>query len=78
MEGSKFRVERERIEDMYEEVGALIEKKDAGKASKKIEKASEMLDELSDINLSEIQERSVFNLQIKQKHLKTNIDKIKK
>lgn len=78
MEGSKFRVERERIEDMYEEVGSLIEKKDASKASKKIEKAREMLDELSDVNLSEIQERSVFNLKIKEKHLATTINKIKK
>jgi hypothetical protein len=38
-----------------------------------------MLDELSDgLNLSEIQERSIFNLKIREKHLAATIDKIKK
>lgn len=76
MEGSKFKGKRESIEKLYDEINSLIEEKSIQDAKKKLKKTRKMLDLLNSEELSEIQERSTFNLKIKGDYLAANIDKI--
>jgi len=77
MDGSLFRSKREEIEGIYKDTNSLIMKKSIPEAKKKLNKAQKKLDNLSTKDLSEIQERSLFNLRIKWDHLAANIDKTK-
>jgi len=77
MEGSIFRLKREEIEGIYEDINSLIMKKSLPEAKKKLNKTQKKLDDLSTKDLGEIQERSLFNLRIKWDHLAANIDKTK-
>jgi len=76
MEGFKFRERRENIEKVYDEVNVLIEKKSVDQASKKLKTTKKMLADLSDEDLTEIQQRSAFNLKIKIEYLGKTVFKL--
>jgi len=77
MEGNIFRLKREEIEGIYEDINSIIMKKSLLEAKKELNRAQEKLDDLSTKDLCDIQERSLFNLRIKWDHLAAIIDKTK-
>lgn len=76
MEGAKFRERRESIEKVYDQINSLIEKNSIELASEALAKSRNMLDKLSAEDLSEIQQRSTFNLSIKGEQLAKTVYKI--
>ena len=64
MEGYIFRGRRESLEELFVEINALIEKKSKDDAQQKLGEATKEIDELSEEDLSEIQQRVIFNRQI--------------
>ena len=77
MEGNIFRLKREEIEGIYEDINSLIMKNSLMEAKKKLNKTQKKLDVLSSKDLCEIQERSLFNLRNKWDNLAAIIDKTK-
>ena len=77
MQGLEFMKERVKIETLYEKVDTLIKEKDFQGAKKNLEKSRKLLLKLSKIITgNEVQERSVFNMEIKGKHLSRRLDNL--
>lgn len=76
MDGFKFRERRENIEKIYDEVNTLVEQKAIDQASLKLKSTEKMLDDLSEEDLSEIQQRSALNLKIRIEHLGKTVYKL--
>jgi hypothetical protein len=70
MQGPEFMKERVKIETLYEKVDSLIKNKKIKDAKINLEKSQKLLSKLADdISGNEIQERSVFNMEIKGNYL---------
>ena len=77
MEGNIFRLKREEIEGIYEDINSLIMKNSLLEAKKKLNRTQKKLVALSSKDLCEIQERSLFNLRNRWDNLSAIIDKTK-
>ena len=77
MEGPEFGEQRKKIENSYVEINEMIAKRDIQNAKKNIEQALKTLSELSTIVLgNKIQERSVWNMEVKGQHLYKKISNL--
>ncbi len=75
MDGTVFREKREAIEKIYCQIGDLIDKKDFKGAKKCLNDTSKLITKLSDkVEGNEIQERAIFNLQIKRDNFNKTVE----
>lgn len=76
MEGYIFKERRESLEELLGEINTLIEKKSKDDAQLKLKEAKKEIKELSEEDLSEIQQRVMTNRQIQFDHIKDKLQKL--
>jgi hypothetical protein len=77
MEGYIFKEKRETIEVLFEMIQKYLDdEKDVKKASEELKRTEELISQLSDeVDESEIQKRSIKNMEIWCRHLANKISK---
>jgi hypothetical protein len=76
MEGYIFKERRESLEELFGEINTLIEKKSKDDAQQKLKEAKKEMENLSEEDLSEIQQRVLVNRQIQFDHIQDKLQKL--